>query len=554
MVLIFSANANTSAQIKREVERAVNKGIPVIPFRIEDVAPTETLEYFISTPHWLDAFTPPLERHLEYLAEVARKIVGGPEVSAVAVPERESREKAEPEAAKLAEKEHELAKPKLADEKKATEAATVARLVEERRKAEQEARLEEERRRAAESTRVEEERAKAARIVEAHRLPDEPGISTEPARVIGEKRETSEATARARLEEQKTKDKKDAWVRVRSQLKSPSVWLRRSWVVALLGVGLVCLFAYWNSKPLLVRSFDTGGGSDITASFSPDNQQIATAYTNGGTSLWEAKTGKKIAHWEECNAAIFSPDGNRLLGVAPARVIGVAGGGVTVCDAKTGKNLLVLEGSGNLEIWGKASFSPDGNCIVAAAGDAIHVWDAATGKEMYSLVPGYGDKAGLFAASFSPDNKQIVTGSDSGGVLLWDTKTRKQLRDFSLPSWVKVWDVGFSPDGNRILASAEDGVHVWDAATSKELYKLEVPTPYRSFVDASFSPDGKWIVSSGPDYTTRVWDAETRKELVVLREPTRRPVSSARFSPDGKLILTVSHSGDVRLWRSPTAQ
>ena len=98
MVLIFSANANASPQIKREVERAVNKGIPVVPLRIEDVVPTASLEYFISTPHWLDAFTPPLERHLQYLAEVVRKIVGGPEVSISPLPETESHEKAEAEA------------------------------------------------------------------------------------------------------------------------------------------------------------------------------------------------------------------------------------------------------------------------------------------------------------------------------------------------------------------------------------------------------------------------------------------------------------------------
>jgi TPR repeat protein len=87
MVLVFSANANTSTQIKREVERAVNKGIPVIPLRIEDVTPTETLEYFLSTPHWLDAFTPPLEQHLEYLVDVVQKIIGQP--SAVAGKKRE---------------------------------------------------------------------------------------------------------------------------------------------------------------------------------------------------------------------------------------------------------------------------------------------------------------------------------------------------------------------------------------------------------------------------------------------------------------------------------
>jgi hypothetical protein len=75
MVLIFSTNANNSPQIKREVERAVNKGIPVIPLRIEDVVPTASLEYFLSTPHWLDAFTPPLEKHLQHLAQVVQQIV-----------------------------------------------------------------------------------------------------------------------------------------------------------------------------------------------------------------------------------------------------------------------------------------------------------------------------------------------------------------------------------------------------------------------------------------------------------------------------------------------
>ncbi len=78
MVLVFSASANGSPQIKREVERAVNKGIPVIPLRIEDVAPTASLEYFISTPHWLDAFTPPLETHLRYLAQIIQQIVSAP--------------------------------------------------------------------------------------------------------------------------------------------------------------------------------------------------------------------------------------------------------------------------------------------------------------------------------------------------------------------------------------------------------------------------------------------------------------------------------------------
>jgi hypothetical protein len=67
MVLIFSGHTNASQQIKREVERAVNRGVPIIPMRIENVLPSKSLEYFISTPHWLDAMTPPIERHLQAL-------------------------------------------------------------------------------------------------------------------------------------------------------------------------------------------------------------------------------------------------------------------------------------------------------------------------------------------------------------------------------------------------------------------------------------------------------------------------------------------------------
>jgi hypothetical protein len=68
MVLIFSSNANESRQVRREVERAVSKSVTIVPVRIEDVEPTRSLAYFMAGVHWLDALTPPLERHLERLA------------------------------------------------------------------------------------------------------------------------------------------------------------------------------------------------------------------------------------------------------------------------------------------------------------------------------------------------------------------------------------------------------------------------------------------------------------------------------------------------------
>ena len=68
-VLVFSDGSNKSPQVIREVGEAVDRGIPIIPFRIEDVQPSQDMGFYIRSLHWLDALTPPLERHLEKLAQ-----------------------------------------------------------------------------------------------------------------------------------------------------------------------------------------------------------------------------------------------------------------------------------------------------------------------------------------------------------------------------------------------------------------------------------------------------------------------------------------------------
>ena len=75
MVLVFSSSANASRQIHREIERAVAKGLPILPVRIEEVAPTKSMEYFLGAIHWLDALTPPLEQHLQKLAETVKAML-----------------------------------------------------------------------------------------------------------------------------------------------------------------------------------------------------------------------------------------------------------------------------------------------------------------------------------------------------------------------------------------------------------------------------------------------------------------------------------------------
>ena len=97
MVLVFSASANNSPQVRREVERAVHRQVAVLPFRVEDVEPARSLEYFLSSQHWLDAFPPPLEPHYRRLHEhlsnllAAELPAGEGEASAATAPTRVAR-------------------------------------------------------------------------------------------------------------------------------------------------------------------------------------------------------------------------------------------------------------------------------------------------------------------------------------------------------------------------------------------------------------------------------------------------------------------------------
>ena len=78
MVVIFSSRANQSRHVSNEIERAVSNGDTVIPFRIEDVLPSKGIEFFISSCHWLDAMSPPVEGHVAKLATAVKANLGCP--------------------------------------------------------------------------------------------------------------------------------------------------------------------------------------------------------------------------------------------------------------------------------------------------------------------------------------------------------------------------------------------------------------------------------------------------------------------------------------------
>lgn len=76
LLVIFSSNANASDHVREEVTCAISTGLSVLTFRIQAVKPNGALHLHLGNKQWLDAATPPVEKHLERLASAIKVLIG----------------------------------------------------------------------------------------------------------------------------------------------------------------------------------------------------------------------------------------------------------------------------------------------------------------------------------------------------------------------------------------------------------------------------------------------------------------------------------------------
>ena len=124
----------------------------------------------------------------------------------------------------------------------------------------------------------------------------------------------------------------------------------------------------------------------------------------------------------------------------------------------------------------------------------------------------------ILSVAFSKDGAQIVSGSSSCIVQLWDTTTGAELQQLhGHTDWVT--SVAFSHDGTSIVSGSRDkSVWVWDASTGAALQQLNGHTDWVRSV--AFSHDGSHIVSGSDDMSVRVWGSSAGAELQQLNGHT----------------------------------
>lgn len=71
-ILILSENSAKSAHVLNEINSAASAGITILPLKIDQSELNDNLEYYLGRTHWMDALTPPLEKHINKLAETVQ--------------------------------------------------------------------------------------------------------------------------------------------------------------------------------------------------------------------------------------------------------------------------------------------------------------------------------------------------------------------------------------------------------------------------------------------------------------------------------------------------
>lgn len=111
-----------------------------------------------------------------------------------------------------------------------------------------------------------------------------------------------------------------------------------------------------------------------------------------------------------------------------------------------------------------------------------------------------------------------------------------------------VWRVVWSPDGNHLASSCDDGsLRVWDVATWSLTQRIEAHTGHIGCVD--WSPDGKRLFSVSDRRVAQIWDVASGERVGVPLKHEYQAVRGGTWSPDGRFVATATSQSDtIYLW------
>lgn len=249
-------------------------------------------------------------------------------------------------------------------------------------------------------------------------------------------------------------------------------------------------------------------------------------------------------HGKVISSLDFSPTGTHLASGSYDNTIWVMR--VPDGDFRTKRIEFIHRITGQPRPVGFLTFAGGGERIASNAGPgAVQIWDTTDGSKVGPPIK----VAAEGPVALSPDGQILAFGAgfpadfdsgedaNNGQIYLVRVSDRKTVRTLSGHARY-VTSLAFSPDGKWLASSGvgDQMIRLWSASEGRLLHEA----PYRQRESLVFSPDGE-LIAGGVRQSGGVAILRT-PELISMHQINWNPIVESAFSPDGKLLVLCSWS------------